>query len=259
MSTYAESQKSRLVDEVGLLSLELGRPVSSRDLLTRWKELPERRPLLTQCIGQLLIKASRPVKGDNPTLVQLGLIGNLAFYATTESPYWRTAFRHHEIAVRARIHVRWGIPEQAVYLLGTEHNALARNALSGFIAEWEPVAADKSIGLPARIHDLLEIAKRETPCSFTGRCPNLIGRTEAADVLLAEMRARDQLFCETANINRHLSRLAWPMCPLFAEVGFWEFQVRQYCSATWPDANDDTIESKAASLCAIYGSFPVVQ
>ena len=257
MSTYAESQKSRLVDEVGLLSLELGRPVSSRDLLTRWKELPERRPLLTQCIGQLLIKASRPVKGDNPTLVQLGLIGNLAFYATTESPYWRTAFRHHEIAVRARIHVRWGIPEQAVYLLGTEHDAIARNALSGFIAEWEPVAAEKSIVLPNRIHDLLEIAHKESPGAFCGNCPNLIGRDEAADVLRAEMRARAPLFCESANINRHLSRLAWPMTTLFTGTGFWEFQVRQYCTATWPDAYDDAITAKSASVCAIYGTFPV--
>jgi hypothetical protein len=197
------------------------------------------------------------VKRDNPTLVQFGIIGNLAFYATTDSPRWRTAFRHHEIGVRARIHTRWGIPEHAVYLLGTEHESLARNALSGFTAEWEPIAADKSIVLPDRIHDLLEIAKRETPGSFAGRCPNLIGRAEAADILRAEMRARDPLFCESANINRHLSRLAWPMTTLFTKTGFWEFQLRQYCSGKWPDAYDDGITGKAACICAIYGTFPV--
>ncbi len=251
---YAESQKSRLVDEVRLLSLELGRPVSSRDLLLRWKEFPERRPLLTQCVGQLLIKASRPVKRNNPTLLQFGLIGNLAFYATTDSPRCRTAFRHHEIDVRARIHARWSIPEHAVYLLETEHESLARNALSGFTAEWEPIAADKSIVLPDRIHDLLEIAHKEAPGVFSGNCPNLIGRAEATDILRAKMRSRDPLFCESANINRYLSRLAWPMTPLFTERGFWEFQLRQYVLAKWPLSDSDPLTDMASFLVAIYGT-----
>ena len=250
---YADSQKARLVAEVDALCRDLGRPASSKDLAAWWKKWPDRRPLLTQGIGQLLIKACRQVKGDNPTLFQIGLIGSLGFYATSLSPQWQATFRRHDIGSRARLHARWGIPEQAVYLLGTKHHALARNALAGFAFEWEPIAADKSISLPDRIHDLLEISQREAPGPFTGRCPELIDRSEAAAILLSEMRERNPLFCESSNLNRHLSRLSWPMCFLFSEVGIWEFQVRQYCLAKWPDDNTDSTVAMAAFRAAAYG------
>jgi len=256
IAAYEDSQKARLVAEVDALCRQLGRPVSSKDLAARWRECPERRPLLTQGIGQLLIKAARPVKGDNPVLWQVGTIGNLGFYATKVNKSLVELLRQHDIAIRAARHVKWAIPEHALYLLGTEHDSLAKNALSGFVAEWSGTASDPTINLPPRLHELLDVARNHTPREYSGHCPELIGRHEASGILAAKI-ARTTGQDNTGNLNRHLARLAWPMCSLFSEVGFWEFQVRQYCSAKWPDAYDDAITGKAASFCAIYGTFPV--
>jgi len=250
---YEDSQKARLVAEVDALCRQLGRPVSAKDLAARWRSLPDRRPILLQGVGQLLLKASRPVKGDSPILRQVGMIGNLGFYAADEDPAWAESFRRHEIAVRAARHVKWAIPEHALYLLGTEHDALAKNALAGFVAEWSAPVADTTIALPPRLHDLLDVAKQHAPGEFCGHCPELVSRGEASDILASQI-ARTAGLDDTGNLNRHLARLSWPMCSLFSGVGFWEFQVRQYCHARWPDDTTDPIQSMAAFRAAAYGN-----
>ena len=250
---YEISQKAVLINEVALLSNELSRPVSSKDLIARWGKYPDRRPILSQAIGQLLIKAARPNKGGYPVLYQVGIIGNLAFYAADQSSRWHPAFRQHEIALKARQHARWGIPEQAIFLLGIEDDSLAKNALSGFIAEWAPIAADKTLSLPNRIHDLLEAARTENPGNFQGRCPTLISRKDAIALIAAEMEARNPFCSGSANYNRHLANLAWPMTSLFTQNGYWDVQVRDYCASKWP-TDEDFLSSRARWLCGAYGS-----
>lgn len=251
---YIGSQKEILIGEVGILSQQLGRPVCSKDLLERWRDKPEQRPLLSQSVGQLLLKASRPNRRGNPILFQIGVIGYLAYYAADDSPRWFAALRQHEIVLRAKIHSQWAIPEQAAFLLCTEFDASARNALAGFVAEWGPIAADKSIVLPDRLHELLETARRESPGEFRGKCPELIGREEAKAVIAEELEARNPFFTGDVNWKRHLATLCWPMSSLFTNSGYWEQQVRLYCAARWP-VEEDPMEAKARWLCGIYGKF----
>lgn len=252
---YSESQKALLVEEVCRLCQKLNRPVSSKDLLDRWAAHPERRPTLLQSPGQLLFKAARPVKRENPVLFQVGLIGNLAFYAEDDSTHWREQFRLHEIRTRALRHVKWDIPAHALFLLGTEHEPLARNALAGFAAEWAPIAANRrlSAALPEDMQYLLDVAQNASPGQFTGTCPVLLARPEATAVLVGGWRDRSLFSGGPANINRHLAGLAWPQTPLFAQAGFWEFQVRQYSLWKWPDDLSDAFVAKAVVRCAAYG------
>ena len=249
---YTISQKALLIEEVEILSRELLRPVSSKDLQQRWKEKPERRPLLAQRMGQLLLKACRPNRKENPILFQVGVIGNLAFYAVDQHPAWRRALQRYALVQRAEIHARWAIPEHAVFLLGTEHDSLAKNALTGFVAEWAPVAEDKSVVLPKRIHELLETALKESLGRFTGKCPELVSREKAQSILVEEMGARNPFFEGTTSPHRYLSLLRWPMSSLFKETGYWEAQVRQFCAARWP-TEEDTMMARARWLCWVYG------
>ena len=250
---YAVSQKAVLIEEVTLLSKELQRPVCSKDLLERWQEKPDRRPLLAQAPGQLLIKAARPSMSGNPVLYRVGVIGNLVFYAADSSPRWQKALRKHEIFLRASVHAKWGIPEQAAFLLGTEFEASARNALAGFIAEWGPIAAARTISLPNRIHELLETARSENPGDFRGQCPQLISRGEAMGLILDELGKRKPFPSIDVNWNRYLSALHWPLSSLFTQTGYWEAQVRLYCAARWP-IEEDPIAERARWLCGVYGT-----
>jgi hypothetical protein len=251
---YIGSQKEVLIEEVGFLTKKLGRPVCSKDLLERWRAMPEKRPLLSQAVGQLLLKASRPNRRGYPTLFQIGVIGYLAYYAADNSPGWISSLRQHEIVLSATAHVRWGIPEQAAFLLGTEFDASARNALAGFIAEWGPIAGNCSVTLPDRLLELLEIARRESPGSFSGQCPELIGREEARVVIAEELKIRNPFFAGDVNWKRHLATLCWPMSSLFTQTGYCENQVRLYCAARWP-VEEDPMEAKALWLCGVYGLF----
>lgn len=250
---YTTSQKAVLIEEVRLLSRKLGRPVCSKDLLKHWEEKPERRPLLTQPVGQLLIKASRR-RGKNPLLHKCGIIGNVGFYAADEHPAWSAAFRRHEIVLRAQVHARWAVPEHAVFLLGTEHEALAMNALAGFVEEWAKVAEDRSIVLPKRMHDLLETSRKESPGRFSGKCPELVSRERAEEILVEEMADRNPFFEDSTSLHRHLSILRWPLSSLFSQTGYWEEQVRLYCSARWPLDDDDPMVARARWLCGVYGN-----
>lgn len=248
---YSESQKALLVEEVGQLSLELNRPVSSKDLLARWEAHPESRPALLQSPGQLLLKAARPLKGDNPVLSQVGIIGNLAFYADDDSPHWRERFRLHELRCRALRHVQWNIPTQALFLLSTNHENLALNALAGFLAEW---GKDKdSEALPDDFATLWEVAVANVTHPFCGRCPVLVPRKAAARMILDEVERRHPFFEGGLNINRHLARMVWPQSPLFSEEGYWLAQIEHYCTSMWPDDTDDPMIAKAVWLCKVYG------
>jgi len=249
---YLFTQKAILVEEVSALSKELGRPVCSADLLARWREYPECRPLLTQSVGQLLLKAARPCKRGRPILFQVGVIGRFGFYAANQNPKWRNAFRQHEIGQRAALHMRWEIPNQAVFLLGTEYEASARNAFAGFVEEWGTVVDSGKFDLPDDIHDLLAIARKESHGKFQGRCPALIGRDEAQAILVQEMEARNPLFSGSPSTKRYLADLHFPQASLFSETGYWEEQVRLFCAARWP-LDEDSMVARARWICGVYG------
>jgi|GEM_PF-2315308 len=249
---YSSTQKALLVEEVAALCKILGRPICSNDLLARWRENPERRPLLTQGVGQLLLKATRPCKQVRPILFQVGLLGKFGFYAPNQHPEWKHAFRQHAVEHWSAIHLKWEIPNQAVSLLGTEHESVGRNALAGFLEEYERVADDSSVLLPEQIHELLATARRQSPGKFNGRCPNLISRKDAQVILTQEMEIRDPFFSGSPSTHRYLAELHWPLTPLFSKSGFWDEQIRLFCAARWP-LDEDPLVAKARWLCGAYG------
>lgn len=252
---YPLTQKKRLVEEVEALTNELGRPVCSKDLVARWKSHPEKRPSLVQSAGQLLIKASRPVSGDNPVLICLGLIGNLAFYAADDDPRWAVAFRLHEVRLRIKDHAKWAVPQQAIYLMGTAQEDLARNALAGFVADWKPLLNEPTIAELAAattLPGLLKLAMKEVPGNFAGRQPNMVSR-EAVSAIMEEETRRRNPFCGV-NLQRHLATLAWHMTRLFHETGYWSQQATFYCAARWPEDHEDSMLGRAAWICSIYGT-----
>jgi len=250
------SQKTRLVQEVDRLCRLLKRPVSSRDLARVWAAEPDRRPLLLQRPGQILLKAARPCEGA-PGLRKVGIIGNLAFYATDDDPVWDRAFYLHSIHLRMKMHVKWGVPQQAMYLLGTEHESIAQNALSGFMAEWSPVMRDsdaQQIAVKTAFVRLLDVARKQNPSPFMGTCPPLADSVSAEKLIHAACSAYREDEFTRLNVNRHLARLSWPKVKLFQENGFWLNQVIAHCRAQWPFEDHDPIEQRAISICMFYGA-----
>ena len=249
------SQKSRLVSEVERLCAELKRPVSSRDLAKCWTKEPDRRPLLLQRPGQILIKAARSC--ENSTVIRkVGVIGNLAFYAPNSDPFWDEAFRLHGIRLRMKQHCKWGVPQQAIYLFGTEHDRYAENALAGFVAEWEPLVADScvlKISIETGFVKMLDLAQKQTPMAFTGVCPKLHGSMRAEKLVRAACAAYRGDDAKHLNVNRHLARLSWPKTSVFQNSGFWLEQVSAYCRAQWPAGDHDPTEQRALFICMFYG------
>lgn len=251
------SQKARLVEEVARLCNALGRPVSSRDLAKVWASDPERRPLLLQRPGQILIKAIRPCE-SSPGIRKVGLIGNLAFYAADSDPKWDRAFHLHSVRLRMKQHVKWGVPQQALYLLGTEHESVARNALSGFMAEWDACMDDADVlatAVKTGFVKMLELARSQDPAPFTWKCPPLSTAAAAAKIIRAACAAYREDDSIRLNVNRHLARLSWPKVSLFRQRGFCLEQVNAYCHAQWPLGDHDPIEQRALSICMFYGKF----
>ena len=109
-----------------------------RDLLHFFWEDPELRPLLFQRPGQLLFKISKQKKRFGLGIYPIGIISNLAFYAPARSQEWIAAFDTHRdiYELAEQCHLR--MPEHTVRLIGTRFDAFAKNALAGFVREFEP-------------------------------------------------------------------------------------------------------------------------
>ncbi len=250
------SEKSQLLREVRILAEELQRPISSRDLTRRWQEFPDNRPLLLQAPGQLLIKASREFEGCE-RISRVGIFGNLAFYAPDKAPRWRHSFTLHTIRERMRQHLRWGIPGQALYLVGTPHEKYALNALAGFIREWDTPLLDdgiRQIATDTGFIKLLALAKSEVGPPWAGRLPKLSSRAEASKIILSAIAETRDGDSSHFNMNRPLATVAWPMTPLFAKTGYWIDQVRAYSASKWPSEDADPFEARAMYLSMTYGA-----
>jgi len=253
-----KSQKFRLLEEVGQLCESLGRPVSSKDLAAFWQREPDRRPLLLQRVGQLLIKASRVWKSPVPRLHRIGVLGNLGFYALDDSRKWHDALRLHKTRLALRRQCRMMMPFHAVYLIDTEHDGLARNAMRGFLLEFAEAAEDDAFRdwlERTRWPDMVRLAQTYAAGSFTGVPPtDFISRGKAAAMLRREYGRRYPFgVAPHLSVGRHLVRLAWPQSGLFKQGGYSRAQVEAYCSARWPLEEDDPNLSRAVFLCMAYG------
>ncbi len=252
-----KSEKSQLLREVRVLAEHLKRPVSSRDLAQRWKKFPVSRPLLCQAPGQLLIKASREFNGCE-RVFRVGIYNNLVFYAPDEDPAWQKAFDLHTIQERMRQHVRRGIPQQALYLVGTNQERYGLNAIAGFLKEWGPVMDTEEvqqIAIETGFIKMMDLARSETVPPWVGRIPKLTNRAKAARIILCAVADTRDGDAKHFNVNRHLAEVAWPQTPLFTEKGYWLAQVAAYVDWKWSSDDSDPFEARALYLSMIYGAF----
>jgi len=257
-------QCDKLQADVEALCAKLQRPISSKDLLRYYSRAPEDRPLLFQRLGQQLFKLARP-KGKKSAFVhRVGIIGNLAFYAPDTDPKWADAFSVYGslVAVAQQRHFR--LPDYAARLLRTRFEAMARNALAGYVEEFRPIIENCPPTSPL-VHDmseLLEKAEREAASVFIQNVPtNLISRDAAAELLRREYGRRTPMSDPGAmNVARHLVHLKWPQSSLFPSTPgvFWADQVEMYCASRWPVTANEHELARGLSLVMIYGQEPVI-
>lgn len=254
----------RLAELVHKLCKQLGRPVSSRDLLHYFRNDPDSRPLLFQRPGQLLFKLAQR-KHRMPMLIhRIGIISNLAFYAPTGEERWVEAFHAYRDSFLLKEQIYFRMPEHITRLMGTRFEALGRNALAGFIAEFEPlhkqcgnfnreVADDFSI--------LLEQAKSLAYLEFILTLPEkLISRASATELLSKSYASRMQMTTlAPMSAGRHLVHLQWPQSSFLGEPSghYWEDQVVTYCASRWPINNAESSLARGLSLAMRYGQGPV--
>jgi hypothetical protein len=247
------SENRKLCDLVSALAMELGRPVCSIDLDRHFAAHPESRPLLTQRLGQLLLKAARPARTGISCIRQVGLYANHGYYAPDTSRIWdvRLAeFRNHEELIlfhRLRFFAR------IRYLIGGSYDALARHALAGWMAE-----VDFLMGrCPSHPSCAILIQQRDqirplAASSFARVVPSdLISRSVALSLLqrsIFENAAHRQGF--KINYSRYLSQLKWPQSHLFPSMQVLKYSRRQleaFIVSRWPRVHEN--EEEATALC----------
>ena len=257
------NESTKLIGLVHRLCDRLQRPVSSKDLLHFFREDPEVRPLLFQRPGQLLFKLARRRRKTHARIYHVGIISNLAFYAPAYSQKWTAAFEAHRdiYELAEQCHLR--MPEHTVRLIGTRFDGFARNALAGFVQEFEAAyerQRNSHSEIVPEFSGLIDLAKRHAAESFVLRAPEkLISRARAGEILSEEYARRMQLADPvTRNLNRHLVHLKWPQSPFCgaATAMFWEEQVCAYCVSRWPVNAVEIKLGKGISLAMRYGQGP---
>jgi hypothetical protein len=257
------SQTIKLIGLVHQLCDQLHRPVSSRDLLYFFRNDPTVRPLLFQRPGQLLFKLSRQKKRFGVGIHHVGIISNLAFYSPTSGRHWIEAFEAHRDLYQLGEQCHLRMPEHTLCLLGTRFDAFARNALAGFILEFEPVYERQRKTNSEIVTDfsgLLAMAKQHAAESFVLTPPEkLITRAAAGRILAEEYARRLQIDSPvTMSTGRHLVHLKWPQASFLGEATqlFWEEQVYAYCASRWPVNAAEQKLGRGISLAMRYGREP---
>ena len=249
------TQKRRLLAEVERLCSVLDRPVCSKDLAQVFRTEPHRQPILLQALGQLLLKAARPLPAPARYLRRVGILGNVAFYAPDEDPSWWARLKLHFVKLRVNRAMKEQFPRRASILFGTPFEEIARNSLAGFLLEWESTLGEADICDRVSLHGLetlLAQAKIAASRQFLAHAPaDFVGREHAANLLRHEYGKRNKgVSAERQNVNRHLSRLKWPQSQLFKgiEVGrFSRLQIRSYVAEHWP--RNVLLSDRFGSLC----------
>lgn len=257
---YVSAQKRRLLAEVERLCVMLDRPVCSKDLARAFCAEPDRQPILRQALGQVLIKAARPVLAPARSLHRVGILGNVAFYAPDEDPAWSVKLQQHFVCLQVSRAEKEQLPARASALFGTPFEGIARNALAGFMQEWSMLkgaAAPDRVSLE-KLDRLLRHAAVEASPKFVACVPfDLVRREQAASMLRREYATRNHaVAAERQNVNRHLARLKWPQSQLFQQTPAGEFsvlQVRCYAAERWPQSIGLVEQFGSLSLCLRYG------
>jgi len=258
------SHTSKLIRLVHMLCGRLHRPVSSKDLLSYFREDPELRPLLFQRPGQLLLKLSKQKKRFGSGIYPIGIISNVAFYAPDRNQCWLAAFEAHRDLHRLEEQCCLRMPEHTTRLIGTRFDAFARNALAGFVEEFESMyqrnsPSESVLEFPA----LLIIAKRHATDAFVLSPPEkLISRETAGEILSKEYTKRMQIGDPIGiSCGRHLVHLKWPQSSFCGDASglFWKEQVYAYCASRWPVNVAERSLGRGISLAMRYGQGPSIK
>jgi hypothetical protein len=246
------SENRRLCDVVLALSHQLNRPVCSLDLVKHFEAHPESRPILTQRIGQLLIKAARPAKSSVPRLRQVGLFGSRAFYAPNADPAWDDRFVEYVNRGQLDLFQRLRYPEKVWYLLGGAFDSLARHSLTGWMAEAQMLV----VRCPDHPASIVLIQQREQvrPVSATKFQRFIPDDLLSRDVAMRTLQrfVRDRTPHRTGfqvNYNRYLCPLRWPQSALYTqspEMTYSLGQLKAFMTSKWP--RDDENEEEAHAL-----------
>jgi hypothetical protein len=255
------NQFDRLLADVEVLCAELKRPVCSHDLLRYYSRHPDSRPLLFQRLGQLLLKLARQRTYSRPRIRRVGIIRNLAFYVPNDEREWGVAFELHRSHIAITEQCRFRLPDYAMQLLGTRFDAMARNALAGYIEEWSPVIDlwhGSNDSILHKMRGLLATAKKYASPEFIRVAPEtFIGREEAAATLRKEYGKRmPGINASAMSVGRHLVHLSWPQSRLFTPLPnlFWADQVKAYSASRWPVTPAEHELGRGLSLVMIYGA-----
>jgi hypothetical protein len=226
----AHSENQRLCELVLKLAVQLDRPICSLDLDAHFHTEPDSRPILTQRLGQLLIKAARPAVGPVPRLRRVGLFGNRAYYAN-DDPVWNVRFADFVNRGRLELFHELRFPDRVRYLMGSQYGGLASHALAGWVAETELLMA-RCPDHPLN-SDLVRQREQARPlAALTFRLvahDDLMDRVSARRLLRRLVEHRNPHRCGyKVNYNRYLAPLKWPQSALYpAADGRLDYSRRQ--------------------------------
>jgi len=245
------SENRKLYDLVSALAHELKRPVSSMDLNRHLAIHPETRPVLTQRLGQLLLKAARPAKTGIPRIRPVGLYSYHAYYAPDSSQIWDARFdefKNYEDLISFH---QLRFPERVRYLLNGPHDALARHSLAGWLAEAELLMGR----CPTHPVNVALIQQRDqvrllAALSFAIVIPcDLLPRSTALSLLqrsIAVHAAHRLPF--KINHSRYLSTLKWPQSHLYPTLRALKYsrpQLQAFLVSRWPQDHENEEEAYA--------------
>jgi hypothetical protein len=252
------SQNHKLCGLVMALAMELNRPVCSADLERHFEIEPENRPLLTQRLGQLLLKAALPAQTDVPRIRQVGLHGYRAYYAPDASRIWDDRFAQFRNEEELILFHRLCFFENVRYLLGGSHDALARHSLAGWIVE-----ADYLMGrcpthpLSTTLVQQCDQTRHLAAPSFTRVIPcDLLIRSAALSLIQSfiQERAAHRLGFKI-NYCRYLTDLKWPQSHLYPPLQVLKYSARQlqaFLVSRWPMDHENEEEACAVRWALRY-------
>jgi len=253
-----DCEKIRLIQAVKTLNEELNRPISSQDLREYFLLHPEEQPLLRQCLGQQLLKASRSWKTNVPSVFQVGIIGKYAYYASTDAVEWKKKFDDHVLNLSIQNELKLNMAEKAISLIDSPYEKFARNALAGFISEWTPALKNNSIEEIDDLAEAIDEAKKYASKKFIRWMPKkLISRRQAFRFLQNEATRRFGKF-RAAHINydRYLASWSWPQVNLFpksSKLLYVPEQLLWIAQKVWPLSEDNPFLAEALLTCSRYG------
>ena len=254
------SENRKLYDLVSALAQELKRPISSKDVDRHFEVHPASRPILTQRLGQLLIKAARPAKTGIPRIRQVGLHAYHAYYAPDSTPIWDVRFAEFKNYEELGLFHRLRFHEKVQYLLNGPHDALARHSLAGWLTE-----ADLLMGrcpvhpLNAALIQQRDQVRHLAARSFTPVIPSdLLPRSTALSLLRRSIvEHADHRLAFKINYSRYLSALKWPQSHLYPQLQVLKYSARQlqaFLVSRWPQEHENEEESYALRWALRYPS-----